>query len=416
MLATSALVAVAPVPGAAQEALPAFTATAAANGLRGTATFAGFPGTDVPFDGGGPTAQSAANSTGSADGYAAAPDAGQFIITVPGLVTGLVTAGGFGLPPVDLPTLPDYPFFVASDAYVTPEASLGEGPYRLRATSGDDRVAAEASAGLETGAAGNVALVRSTSSVDFDETGVVATATSEVQGLTVGPLSIGSLRSTATMTMSPTGTREQESSIAIDAVTLAGFPITIGPDGISLVGVDVPLPIEDTLEQLLSSALVQVEFVPEQTFDDRVVAGAIRLTFPVEMPAPVPPLGQLSGSVTVTLGAATASVLSGAPGAPPTTPRPTDEASAPAAPTSGPSSGGSSPVAPRPSSGGAVATPAAPTTPVLPAASAASTSTPLVLDLWSIRVVYLVSAAAAAAMFILGQAVRQLGVRRPWTS
>ena len=385
-----------------------FSAVAAANGARASVTLIGGPGTDVPFDGGGPTAQATANSFGTSAGYAALPDIGQFLVTVPGLITGLFASGAGGLPPIKTPSLPDYPLYVTSDPVLRPEATTGDGPYFLSATSHESETTAEARAGLQTDTAGNAALVRSESSVvRNDDDSVVATAVSEVEGLAIGPLALGAVRSTATAEMSPTGAITFHSSIVVEAARLGGLPIAIGPNGVTLLGVPVDLPIGGTVEKLLSSSGLIVEFIPEQTFADRVVAGSLRVTIPYEMPAPVPPLGQLSGSLTFTIGSATASMTGAVPGQPGPS-----NGSTPARTVDTPSATSSGAVPP---TGLAPAAPASPAASV-PVVSTGGAATLAPLDLWDIKLLYLVFVAGCITLMGAGHLVRQLGVRRPWTS
>src|ERR1700730_17212281 len=162
---------------------PAFSGSAAAGGVRVTITVPGAPGTDTPVDGGGPTAQVAVDSIGTSTGYAAFPDPGQFVVSVPGLVVG-VLAGGVGpVPPIALPSPPNYPFFVQSDASNTPEASVGSGPWALSASSESGSSKANATAGLQSGLGGNTALVSSTASLSPSASaGVGAKAITDVQG------------------------------------------------------------------------------------------------------------------------------------------------------------------------------------------------------------------------------------------
>jgi hypothetical protein len=134
----------------------AFSGTASALGMELKLQIPGFPATDVPVDAGGPTAQAAADSLGSSTGYAALPDPGQFVTTIPGLVTGLLASGAAGFPPVHLPPLPNYPLFVQSDVNSAPNASFGAGPYQLSAKSAQGSSQASGVGGLQTGILGNV--------------------------------------------------------------------------------------------------------------------------------------------------------------------------------------------------------------------------------------------------------------------
>jgi hypothetical protein len=286
---------------------PAFSGSAAAVGVRVTVNIPGAPLTDVPFDGGGPTAQVAADSIGASTGYAAFPDPGQFVLTVPGLVVGILASGAAGLPPVKIPSLPNYPFSVASDASGAPDASAGNGPYQISATSQTASSKASATAGLNTGLTGNAALVTSNASLTpTTGGGVVAKAVSDLQGLSIGPLTLGEVKSTATETIDSTGTITPSSSLEISGLRIGGIPIGITPQGLSAGGLTIPLPINSTLNSLLKASGIKMEVLTAQQFPGKVLAPALQITFPFAMPFAIPNVGKFSGTVTMIIGSTTA--------------------------------------------------------------------------------------------------------------
>lgn len=326
-IAGLAVVALAGIPlttgASAQTTTPtaAYSGSATANGVAITTVVRGLPLTDTPLDGGGPTAQASGDSIGTSVGYASFPDPGEFALSLPGLVAGLVNAGAAGLPPIPLPSLPDYPLYVRSENPFTPDAQLGSGPYELTAHSDGDRSNAAATLGLDLDALGHLALVRSVANVGrTDDGGAVAEAVTSIEGLTVGPLSIGKITSVARKTMSASGDVQTDTSVTIDAVRIGGIAVAITGEGLDVAGILVPLPINAVLEQLLSSAGIHLEFLAAEEFPDRVVAPALRLTVPFETPN-VPNVGEFDGEITVILGAATAELTGAAvPVRPPTTP------------------------------------------------------------------------------------------------
>lgn len=391
----------------AQNGPPPFDATASAQGTHLFVTVPGGPVTDTPVDAGGPTAQVSLDSLGNSQGYAAFPDPGPLVISAPGLIAGSLSSEG-----IDIPPLPDYPFFIASDPAQNPDASAGAGPYSLHASSSTTKSDSQASAGLES-AAGNTALVTSDATVESDSGGVVVEATSEAQGITVGPLSIGRVRSTARLVLSEDGFVTPHSDIDITSVRIGGVGVNLGPEGIDLGGPTVvPLPIAPALDAVLEASGVKVEIAPSQTLSDGVTAPALRISTRFDASHLGSDEGTLTvvlGDVAVHLGQPTVSAplpqettspptrtAGGTEGTPQTTPATTGRPATPAA--TGIAAGPQVPEAPQP-------------TPSRPLANMESEPTSqLVFDATSL---YLTLAVLAAFAFGTGQAIRLFGVRSP---
>lgn len=300
--------------GLAQEAADdgptSFSGTASALATRITFRFEGFPVTDIPVDGGGPTAQAALDSLGTTSGYAAFPDPGTFLAGAPSLVTGLVSSGVAGLPGIQLPPLPNFPLSVSSDN-TRSEQTIGAGPYALSAKSSDRASTAESTAGLAT-PGGNVALLRSSASVAREGDSVVSHATTTLEGLTLGPLTIGKVTSTARYELDASGTTTSSTDLRISGARIGGVSVDLTPQGLDVAGIVIPIPIEDTLGALLGAAGITVDFLAPQELADRVIAPALRLTIPYESPQPIPGIGAVKGDIAITVGAATAE-MSGVP-------------------------------------------------------------------------------------------------------
>ena len=115
-----------------RDAIPGFSGSAAASGIRFTMKSTNVPLTDTPIDAGGPTAQVVADSGGTSQGYAAAPDPGPIVIGGPSLLAGVLAGGVPGVvPPTKLSQEPPgYPFYVHSDAGSNNRDSLF-GAYRI---------------------------------------------------------------------------------------------------------------------------------------------------------------------------------------------------------------------------------------------------------------------------------------------
>lgn len=392
---------------------PAFDGSASADGIRLLLDVPGAPLSQRLVDVGAPTAQAAANSIGTSRGYAAFPDPGQLVQSAPGLLAGLLGQGGFGLPPISLPTLPGYPLLVASDVNGQQDPSMGEGPYSLHAHSEPNNSSASASGGVQTGVAGNAALVKAEASTGVTDAGtVVATSTSTVEGLVIGPLSLGKVTSTATMTLAADGTVTPSSKISIEAIRIGGIAVGIDDKGLVIPGLGtVPLPIGKVLSDLLSSAGISVQVMAGQQFPNSVIAPAIVVSMPFETD-----LGSAPGTLSLTFGAATAAIT----GVSPRTPRPPVAAppavgSAPATSSSS-SSGGLG-------SGGTVGGGSLGSSASTPASNSQATAAPTVdaeptalVGLFDIRSSYLTLTACALGAYALGQMIRLLGVRSRWTS
>jgi hypothetical protein len=104
------------------------------------------------------------------------------------------------------------------------------------------------------------------------------------------------------------GAATPSSSLEISGVRVGTVGVSVVPDGVVVGGPMVPVPVNATLASLLKPSGISVEVQPAQQFPDRVVAPALRITMPFAMPVGVPQLGQFSGTMTVTVGAATAAL------------------------------------------------------------------------------------------------------------
>jgi hypothetical protein len=299
-----------PVPGGAEavDAPASFAGAAEAMGVRGTWTLTPATLTDTPFDGGGPTAQVSVDSLGSSSGDAAFPDPGQAYVTIPGTVTGVLAGGAGPIPPTETPTLPNYPFFVSSDAGTTPQGQAGAGPYELETQSEPGTSTAVARTGFVTGLVGNVARIASSASLAPQPDGtVLAEAVSHVEGLTVGPLTIGEISSTARMEADGTGTAVPSTEFHIYGVRVGGFPVEVKHDAVDLGGANVPLPLTAGISEALKPSGITVELLAARKTETSVLAPALQITVPYESPT-VEKQGGYKGAVRLIIGSATATL------------------------------------------------------------------------------------------------------------
>jgi hypothetical protein len=317
---------------AAAAAPAVFQGSAAATGVLLNVTVPGAPATDTPVDGGGPTAQVQVSSLGASAGYAAFPDPSQFVVSAPALARGMAAGGAGGLPPANLPDIPAYPFSVASDVSTTPSAQAGSGPYRISSASDADSSRATAAGGLSGDLLGRAARVQSQASTVSSDTGVVSRASSVLTGVDIGPLSIGYIESTAGQTLDPAGTITPLTDLTIGGMRIGGAPVEVSRQGFNAAGTVTPVSLDQNLTNLLKQSGISLSIVTAQTFPGRVVAPALRITAPFSFPA-VPNVGQFNGTMTATVGFATAQLNGATTGEV----SPAGSLSGSASPSSGPS-------------------------------------------------------------------------------
>jgi hypothetical protein len=267
----------------------AYTATAGADAIRSTVTAADSPGTDTPFDGGGPSAQATVTSTGTSRAFASLPYPGELAVTLPGLLAAL-GAGG----------IPAYPAYQASDHPITPEAKLEAPGYGLHArsdaaSSSAEAVAGDAESGLGTG--------RSTAHVGRGEAGaVIASAESVVRDLRIGEVVIGESRAAATASVAPDGRTARQGSFRLTAVAIAGQGVTIGPEGITLNDRTAAPAGTQPLVKLLADHGLKLEYLAPVETGHGIVSAGLRIT------VVRPPASGGTGTWVLTLGRASAAV------------------------------------------------------------------------------------------------------------
>ena len=324
-------------------AVTTFEAVAAADGIRVGMRVPNAPVTDQPVDSGGPTAQAILNSAGVSRAFASHPYPGEAVVTGPGTVAGFTD--GQVSPPA-------YPFAVVSDHPTVPEQSNQQGPYTLKASSGERRSESEARIGAESGP-----LVTSQAVVELDDGGgATSLATSDVSSLAVGEVRLGRILSTARVVQTADGTLTRSSDLQVTGFSVAGTAVGIGPAGLTLPGGSVPLPPADPVRQALAASGITITYLAPQPQPTGVVAAGVAISAPVQMPD--------GGTATVTylIGQSAASVAgvpvsSGEVDAAPVV----DEVTAPAAAASNPAPPPDVPLPP--DTGNAAIGPSAPVTP-----------------------------------------------------
>lgn len=384
-----------------------FRATAIADGMN---TIVG--GAAVPFgavvEGATPAAQAVLDSLGNSHGYAANPYPGDFVVSVPGTVAGIL--------PVPA-TVPRYPAFVTSDSGTQPEAHADYPAYTLASISGETgthAAAAEGDRAADEGYAAADAQTRTTS----DGT-VHAIATSTVSGFQVpGVVSFGTVTTTAQVTRAPASRAQVKSRIQIWGVTVGGQSVGFSDGHFVAPGTEQPLPA-DPLADILSDAGVSVRYVDARRLPNGVVSPAVEVTVRQEAPAGNPASGKYTA--TYVLGRSTVTLDANGRAAGPTPAGLGSTGAAPSGPANEPA--GSTTTSDAINANGQnirsatestnklpVVAPGQPSAPT-PARAALATSTPGYVETVDI---YLAIVVAAAFLLVCSQFVRYLGSRYGW--
>ena len=387
-------------PSPARAAL-GYQAVAAADGVRVTVEMPNAPLSNTPVDGGGPSAQALITSAGQSQGFASSPYPGENAVALPGTLAGL---GAGGIPP--------YPFYAASAHPQTAHAEAGQAPLQLVSDSAESSSTATAAFGQS----GDPAASSFTSTASATRTGddVVSTSSEAVvEGFRVGPMVLGSVRSSAETVRSADGKLKRTSDLSVSGASIAGVNVVLAPSGLVVADQNVPLANEQ-LADALKQARLTVEYVPLQETADGIVSAGLRITTVQEVP------GQGTATTIYRLGQAVTSVQSGEGGAL-VGDLPIKDPAGLVTPPGGPN--GVDGVAGVTPGVGSVDPAAAPggTTNLIPSDVAGLDDVAIAEPVRSVDVTdasgfYLLLVAAAAAVFGVGQVLRLLGVRFRWTS
>ena len=268
-VAASALVA-GVLPGGFAGAEPfvgSYAASANADGVRLTFIAPKASLSDTAADVGGPSAQATLDSIGTSRSFASFPYPGETAVTSTGLVRTLS-----GVP------VPDYPLYANADYPIVPSREVGSGIFALKAESAARRSAAVASVGLAVEGAGTLGLVRSTASTDATGEAVVSEARSVIESLSIGPLRLGHVVSTARVLLGPDGQLTRQSGTEVVGATVAGTDVAITPDGLKVGATAVGGPPAAPVGDILAKAGITVELVKAQQLPTGVAAPAVRIT------------------------------------------------------------------------------------------------------------------------------------------
>ena len=261
-LVTAVVAGPAPKAGAAL----AYTASAAATGVRISETVPGSPGADTLVDGGAAVAQALLATGGTSTGFASNPYPGATAVAFPGQLRGLAP---------QLPTIPDYPFYVTASYPTNPSPDAVASPGGvLTATAGPAEVTARAaSGGMATGTA--LGRLEARTRVSGGDDSVRSEATSIAQNIVLGPLTIGSVVSAATVTLAADGQLVRDSSLEVTGMAVNGQALTISNGAIVLAGTDVPLPEAGPLADALAQAGLEIGYAAPRQTDNGLISEAL---------------------------------------------------------------------------------------------------------------------------------------------
>jgi hypothetical protein len=308
------------LPGSAQTAGTQTAGTQAATGgaqASGMYVRYGIPGFLVVedfLDGGGPVAQSLADTSGGAGSFASLPYPGETAIAGPGTLSGL-----------GAPRLPDWPFYVSASHPTRPAQALSDpsGSYLLDAAAEDGKAKASARGG-EPAQFSSQAKSQSDARTEVVTTaeGVMATATSTVDGFTMGPLSIMSVASKSVTTYHPGEAKPSTvTELRVDGGRVGTMGFHYGPDGLAVNNQAVAVPAAEGLKAL-NQALAPAGLSLRVETPTPLEGGASAAALEVVSVAPIPGAG--TGTMRIAMGGASSYVsvggASGLPALPDVTP------------------------------------------------------------------------------------------------
>jgi len=310
-----AAVATGVAPGSAQTAgTQAATGGAQASGMYIRYGIPGFLVVEDFLDGGGPVAQSLADTSAGAGSFASLPYPGETAIAGPGTLSGL-----------GAPRLPDWPFYVSASHPTRPAQNLSDpvGSYVLDAAAEDGKAKASARGGEPAQFSGQ-AKSHSDARTEVLTTaeGVTATATSTVEGFTMGPLSIMSVASKSVTTYHPGEAKPSTvTELRVDGGRVGTMGFHYGPDGLAVNNQAVAVPAAEGLKAL-NQALAPAGLSLQVETPTPLEGGASAAALEVVSVAPIPGAG--TGTMRIAMGGASSYVAvgegSGLPALPDVTP------------------------------------------------------------------------------------------------
>jgi hypothetical protein len=197
------------------------------------------------------------------------------------------------------PAPPPYPFIVQSSHPNTPESTISQPGFELKARSDAASSLASATGGGATGDSG-VTNARALASSTLDGETLVAEATSVAELVSAGGvLRVGQVFASAKASRAKDGTLTRVSAFHADGLSVAGVTLGIGPGGLTLPGTNTPLPVASALRDVLAQSGVGVTYLEPVEDETGIVSAGLRIT-------QVQEVNGTTATVTYTLGRASA--------------------------------------------------------------------------------------------------------------
>jgi hypothetical protein len=210
------------------------------------------------------SAEAAVNSIDESTALAGVPYLGSFISSLPGLVDGL----GSG----QIPSVPPAPGYVQTSYPTQNTADESNGPYILTANSSQYSSSAEAGFGVSANNTGQPQVSASAIATANSDGSVTVTASAGSDFLNVGPIDIGDVTSTETMTEQGSQAPTLSGTTDLGTATVAGIKVGFDQNGLEVLGDTLPLlgsltALSNVVDSALSAAGITVQTLPSITTD-----------------------------------------------------------------------------------------------------------------------------------------------------
>jgi len=208
----------------------------------------------------GPYGSSASlNSLGQSLSDAGAPYA-PTIATLPGTVNGL----GTGV----LPPLPPLPGYVSASYPSTPNDTQTQGGYQITSTASPNDAKGAVAIGVQPAGSPNATMSSSTEASANGDGSVSVSGSAGIDALSFGQLfDIANVSSSLSMTQQANGQPKVAAQTKLGTITLLGQASGLVGNGVSVLGVGIPVDISNevigTLNKLLLKYGVQLTYLPE---------------------------------------------------------------------------------------------------------------------------------------------------------
>jgi hypothetical protein len=284
----------------AQSDIRAYSARAEAAGFFAQFGIPGFLAVDNYVDAGGPLA-SATMESGRSASNASLPYPGDAALSAPalgGLVLGVV--------------LPAYPLYVRAEDPAQPKQALADptGAYTLSAEANKEMAGSSARVGAPANPGdGTVAALTTIADVKTVGDTVVANASSRAEGIVVGPLSLGVVRSRSSTTY--VQGREgpiSDTEFVIEGGRVGSMGFNLTPGGFRLGDQETPVPVGEglaALNEALAPSGLSVRFSEARSLQGGKAAATLDIVGDMTVP------GAGEGRLLVRFGAAISSVVVG---------------------------------------------------------------------------------------------------------